>query len=104
MEEGRKRERKVWEREKSKTSKTLEEEAGGFPRRAQAGPDAENNGPLGWEAGREVGRRLHGQARETFVLQEPRPRALSWVPVGRDCPGACARARVSHRWEELFGS
>lgn len=32
LEEGRKRERKVWEKEKSKTSETQETEAGGFPR------------------------------------------------------------------------
>lgn len=32
MEEGRKRERKMWEREKYKTSERQKQEAGGFPR------------------------------------------------------------------------
>lgn len=97
MEEGRKRERKVWEREKYKTSERQKQEAGGFPRRALAGPDAENNGPheAGERARREGGGRLHSQAREVLVLQEPRP----WVCVGRDCLRASARARGSHRWE-----
>lgn len=54
LEEGRKRERKVWEREKYKTSERQKQEAGGFPRRALAGPDAENNGPH--EAGEPEGK------------------------------------------------
>ena len=81
-----------------KTSKTEEQEAGGFPRTGpQAGPDVENNGPGGWGAGREGGGRPHRRVREVIVLQEPRTRAPLRVHVGRDRPRASARARGSHK-------
>lgn len=77
LEEAKEKERKVWEREKYKNLWDRGAGGWGFPQAgAQAGPDAENNGPGGCRARREGGGSPRGQVREGLVLQKPRP----WAP------------------------
>lgn len=106
LEEGREKERKVWEREKYKTSETQEWEAGGFPRQGLRLDQMQRTMGLSRLESRK------GRGREVTQSGQGGPGASGakamgtpMGPCGQGLPqGQCKSQRHPQVWEELCRS